>query len=148
MSARIRRGFLAGAFFVLSAGPVLAADIHVENAYARATPAGASTGAAFMAIRNTGKVEDTLKGGSSPMAKTVQAHEMTMEGGIMRMRQVQGGLKVPSAGDVQLRPGSYHIMLIGLRGPLISGKPFPLTLHFEKAGDVSVQVSVRSLAGG
>ena len=132
---------------IVMAGQARAGSIVVEHPYARATPAGASTGAAFMIIRNSGTADDMLLGGASPAAKTVQVHEMTMDGGIMRMRQVPGGLKVPAGGNVQLRPGSYHIMLIDLGGPLSSGKSFPLTLHFRKAGDVPVQVSVRSLSG-
>ena len=121
--------------------------IRIEHPYVRATPSGASTGAAFMTIHNDGQTDDMLLGGVSAVAKTVQVHEMTMDGGIMRMRQVQGGLMVPAAGAIELRPGGYHIMMIGLRAALKKGQSFPLTLHFKKAGDVSIEVPVRGLSG-
>jgi len=130
------------------AAPAFASDIQVESAYARATPAGATTGAAFMVIRNDAKTDDTLLSAVSAVAKIVQIHEMTMVGGIMRMREVQGGLKVPASGTVSLHPGGYHIMLIGLLSPLQKGQAFSLSLHFKNAGDVAVQVPVRSLSGG
>jgi periplasmic copper chaperone A len=148
VNRRIICGLLASSLCVLGAGHAAAASIRIEGVYARATPAGASTGAAFMVIHNDGKADDTLVGASSPVAKTVQIHEMTTDDGIMHMRQVPGGLKVPAGGTVQLRPGSYHIMLIDLLQRLTSGKHFPITLKFQQAGDVPIEVTVHAMAGG
>ena len=146
MKQSLLHGLLVMAW-CLGAAPALASDIHIEMTYARATPAGATTAAAFMVIRNDAKADDTLVSAVSPSAKIVQIHEMTMVGGIMRMREVQGGLKVPASGTVSLRPGGYHIMLIGVVRPMQKGQSFSLSLHFKNAGDVSVSVPVRSLSG-
>jgi copper(I)-binding protein len=68
---------------------------------------------------------------------------MTMDGGVMRMRQVEGGIAVPAKGSLQLRPGSYHIMFMGLKRQLRHGERFPVTLRFQRAGSVTVQFAVQ-----
>jgi len=136
-------GFLT-ALFILGGATALAANIQIDGPYAHAMPDGATTGAAYMQIRNTGLGEDRLTGGAASVAKLVQVHEMTMDGAIMRMGEVKGGIAIPAGGAVELHPGGYHIMLIGLQHPMRPGDRFPLTLHFRKAGAVTVQVTVRS----
>jgi copper(I)-binding protein len=91
-------------------------------------------------------VPDRLTSASSDVASQVQIHEMSMDNGIMKMREVAGGLAVPADGSVALKPGSYHVMLIGLKKPLAAGDSFPLTLTFEKAGNISIMVPVKALA--
>ena len=70
---------------------------------------------------------------------------MTMVSGVMQMREVADGLNVPAGGSVTLKPGSYHVMLIGLKRPLTAGETFPLTLSFAKAGNISVTVPVQAM---
>ena len=65
--------------------------------------------------------------------------------GVMKMREIAGGLPIPASGSVVLKPGSYHVMLIGLKKPLTVGEQFPLTLTFEKAGNISVTVPVQAM---
>jgi len=120
-------------------------SIQIETPWARETPAGAKTGAAYMTIDNKSNVPDRLIGASSDVAKTLQIHEMAVVDGTMKMRELPGGLSVPAGGSVVLKPGSYHVMLIGLNKPLKPGDSIPLTLAFEKAGNVSIKVAVQSL---
>jgi copper(I)-binding protein len=119
--------------------------IEVEQPWARATPAGAQTGAAYMTIENKTGNADRLTGASSDVAGTLQIHEMTVVNGVMQMRQLADGLPIPAGGSVALKPGSYHVMLIGLKKPLTAGETFPLTLTFEKAGNISVTVPVQAM---
>lgn len=139
---------LAAAVLTASAVPAIAqsSNIQVENPFARATPAGASTGAVYMTISNKSKAADRLTGASSDVAEKLQVHEMKMENGVMQMRELPNGLAVPADGSVALKPGSYHVMLIGLKQPLKVGEKFPLTLTFEKAGKVAIIVPVEAAA--
>lgn len=135
------------ATLMTAAVPALAqsSSIQVDQPWARATPGGATTGAAYMTISNKSGVADRLTGASSDVATTLQIHEMKVVNGIMRMREVPGGLRIPANGSVVLKPGSYHVMLIGLKNPLKAGDSFPLTLNFEKAGNVAVTVAVQAM---
>ena len=119
--------------------------IAVEQPWARATPGGAKTGAAYMTLTNKAGTEDRLTAASSDVADKVQVHEMSMVNGIMKMREVEGGLAVPANGSVTLKPGGYHVMLIGLKKPLVDGQSFPLTLTFAKAGNISITVPVKAM---
>jgi periplasmic copper chaperone A len=120
-------------------------SITVEQPWARATPAGAMTGAVYMTFDNRSGIADRLTGASSDVADKLQIHEMKVENGVMQMREVAGGLPIPASGSVVLKPGSYHVMLIGLKRPLTAGEKFPLTLTFEKAGNISVTVPVQAM---
>jgi copper(I)-binding protein len=119
--------------------------IAVEQPWARATPTGARTGAVYMTLANKANTADRLTGASSDVAAKVQIHEMTVVNGIMQMRQLPNGLAIPAGGSVTLKPGSYHVMLIGLKKPLIAGQTLPLTLTFAKAGNISVTVPVKAM---
>jgi periplasmic copper chaperone A len=119
--------------------------ITVEQPYARATPAGALTGAVYMTLNNTAPVADRLTSVSSDVAGKVQLHEMTLVNGVMQMRQLADGLPVPAGGSVVLKPGGYHVMLIGLKEQLKAGETFALTLTFEKAGNISIAVPVQAM---
>lgn len=120
-------------------------SITVEQPWSRATPNGAKTGAVYMTIDNKSGAADKLTGASSDVADKVQVHEMKVENGIMQMREITGGLPVPANGSVVLKPGSYHVMLIGLKKPLTAGETFPLKLTFAKAGTISVTVPVQAM---
>ena len=131
----------ASAAFAQGNGPSIA----VEQPYARATPAGAQTGAVYMTLDNKSHVADRLTAASSDVAAKLQIHEMAVVNGVMQMRQLADGLPIPADGSVALKPGSYHVMLIGLKKPLTAGESFPLTLTFEKAGNISVTVPVQAM---
>jgi periplasmic copper chaperone A len=119
--------------------------ITIEQPWAPATPGGAKTGAVYMTLDNKSGTADRLTGVSSDVADRLQIHEMKIENGVMKMREVAGGLPIPSSGSVVLKPGSYHVMLVGLKKPLTAGEKFPLTLTFEKAGNISVTVPVQAM---
>ena len=134
------------AALVTAAVPVLAeSSVQVEQPWARATPAGAKTGALYMTIDNKSGTADRLIGASSDVAAKTQIHEMKVENGVMQMREIAGGLPIPANGSVVLKPGGYHVMLIGLKKPLSTGEKFPVTLTFEKAGNISVMVPVKPM---
>ncbi len=113
--------------------------VEVNNAWARATPAGAENGAAYLTL--VAAAADRLTGVSTPVAKKAELHQMTMDGTVMKMRQIDG-IDLPAGRPVTLKPGAVHIMLVGLSHVLQPGQSFPLTLHFEKAGTQVVNVAV------
>ena len=98
-----------------------------------------------MTIVNAGKADDRLVSASSPVAAEVQIHDMKMEEGVMRMRQLTGGLGVPAGARVELKPRSLHLMFMQLKAPLVAGQTVPVTLQFEKAGSVAVQFRVEAM---
>ena len=122
-----------------------AGTVTVDRAWARATPGGAKTGAVYMTITNNGAVAERLTGGASPDAATVQVHEMKVVNNVMQMREVPGGLPIPAHGTVILKPDSYHVMLIGLKKPLKAGDAVPLTLRFDKAAAMTINVPVEAM---
>jgi len=121
--------------------------LHIDHPYARATVPGQPSGGAFLSIENTGQETDTLIGVSSPAAKSAEIHTMSMDGNIMKMREV-GSIELKPASKLDMIPGNgYHIMLIGLTQPLKAGDKFPLTLTFQKAGKIEVAVDVTDMSG-
>ena len=94
----------------------------------------AGTGAVFMLLENTGGEADRLMGGQTDVAKVVEIHETVMEGEVMKMQMLSDGLEVPAKGEVLLKPGSYHVMLIGMKQDLKVGDTFTLDSQFEKSG--------------
>lgn len=113
--------------------------VEVSNAWARATPGKAENGAAYLTLEAAGA--DRLTDVSTPAAKKAELHQMTMDGTVMKMRQI-AGIDLPAGQPVTLKPGAMHIMLVGLNQPLKAGQSFPLTLHFAKAGTRVVNVTV------
>jgi copper(I)-binding protein len=101
------------------------------------------TGAVFMLLKNEGSESDRLTGGQTDVAEVVEIHETVMEGEVMKMQMLPNGLEVPDRGEVLLKPGSYHIMLIGIKRDLVVGEAFALDLHFEKSGTITVEPKVR-----
>jgi periplasmic copper chaperone A len=116
--------------------------LSVSAAWARATPEGATVGAGYLTISNSSTESDRLLSASSPAAARVEIHDMQMHGDIMKMRKIEDGLKVPTAGKVELKPGGLHLMFFDLAAPLVDGNQFELVLKFEKKGDIRVQVPV------
>jgi len=114
-------------------------QLEVTNAWARATPAKAENGVAYLTIRSPSA--DRLVSVSSPVAKKAELHTMEMSGMVMKMRPV-AGLDIPAGQPVTLKPGGQHVMLLGLDAPLREGQSFPLTLTFEKAGTRTVTVAI------
>ena len=102
-------------------------------------------GAAWLTIRNAGG-EDRLVGAKSPAAERVELHTHIHEGGVTMMRKVEA-IDVPAGGEAALEPGGDHLMLFGLKDGLKAGGRFPLTLLFEKAGQVTVEMRVAPLSG-
>ncbi len=102
----------------------------------------AGTGAVFMLLVNDGGEADRLIGGKTDVAKVVEIHETVMEGEVMKMKMLPDGLEVPAGGEVLLKPGSYHIMLIGMQQDLKPGDTFKLELEFEKSGSIQVEPEV------
>lgn len=117
-------------------------DVQVKDIWARATPGGAQTAAIYATLQSI--AGDRLTAASTPVAKETQLHTMTMEEGVMKMRQVDG-IDLPAGQTVALKPGGYHIMLIGLTEPLKEGQTFPVTLTFAKAGAENVTVTVQAV---
>ncbi len=136
----------AGLLLLAAQGPAVAqqsAPVEVQGAWARATPPGASTGAIYLTL--TSPSGDTLTSVSSPAAREASLHGMRMEGPVMRMRPVEGGLDLPAGKPVTLAPGGYHIMLDGLKAPLKPGQAVPLHLTFRKAPPLNVQAQVQPI---
>ena len=121
--------------------------LRIDHPFARATPPGARAGGVFLSVENTGDRTDRLLTVSTPVAGTAELHQMVMDAGVMRMRAVEG-LDVKPGDRLVLKPGAYHVMLTDLKRPLHAGESFPLTLGFEKAGSIEVNVEVESMAGG
>lgn len=122
-----------------------ASDITVEEPFARETIGTSTTGAAYLVIRNEGGA-DRLIGASTPAAATTELHTHEKDGEIMRMRKVDA-IDVPARDAVTLEPGGKHIMMFELVEPLKDGGSFPMTLTFEKAGDISVDVTIVATGG-
>ncbi len=118
-------------------------NLEIEKPWARATPPGAAVGGGYLTIRNNGPAGDRLVGVSSPVSARVEMHEMKMDKDIMRMREVKG-VDVPAKGTVEFKPGGYHLMFIELKAPLKQGDKVPVTLHFEKTGEVKAGLAVET----
>ncbi|HEV2573793.1 MAG TPA: DUF1775 domain-containing protein [Beijerinckiaceae bacterium] len=116
--------------------------IKVVTPWTRATPKGAPVGGGYLTITNTGTETDRLVGGTFPGAGKVEVHEMSMDNGMMRMRQLPKGLEIAPGATVELKPGGYHLMFTGLTAPIAEGKPVSGTLVFEKAGTLNLQWAV------
>jgi len=132
---------------VAPAKTVARGGITVAGAWARASAGRARNGAAYFTIFNKGAKVDRLIGVETPMAKKAQLHEHRMSDGIMRMREVKGGLAIPPGGKLRFAPRGFHVMLMGLGKPLKAGEGFPLTLVFQRAGRITVNVAIHPIGG-
>jgi periplasmic copper chaperone A len=120
-------------------------SLHVAQPWSRATPKGASAGAAYLTVTNNGTTTDRLSCAGSDAAAQCQIHTMSMENGVMKMRPVEGGLEIKPGETVTLKPGSDHVMLMNLKHPLEAGKTVEATLQFEKAGPLKVEFAILAM---
>ncbi len=135
---------LAALILGLASLPAWAADVTVSDAWARATMPGQKVSAAYMRI--VAGEDARLVSASSPVVPRVEVHEMKMDGGVMRMREVKA-LDLPKGKTVALEPGGYHIMLMNLAKPIAAGDRVPLSLVIESGGarqTVEVQAEARA----
>jgi periplasmic copper chaperone A len=147
------KAFVLAAALMLTAGSAIAQTykagaIEIEQPWARATPKGATIGAGYMKITNTGTEPDRLVGGSAPFTGRLEVHSMTMEQGVMKMRELKDGLEIKPGETVELKPGGYHMMFVGLKQPLKQGEDLTVTLKFAKAGTIEVKYPVESVGAG
>jgi len=121
-------------------------DLSIGQPWSRATPGSAPVAGGYFSVANKSASPDRLVGVATDLATKAEVHEMAMANGVMTMRQVAGGLPVPANGAVELKPGGFHIMFMGLKHGLKEGDTFKATLQFEKAGPVEVTFTVGGIA--
>ena len=138
------------AFMLLSATatPLLAQSftagkLVIDRPWSRQTAPTQKVGGGFLTITNKGTAADRLVSATSSVAAEVQLHTMSMDGGVMRMRQMKDGVAIPAGKTVELKPGGLHVMFIGLKRPLAVGDSVPVTLRFARQGNVHVRFKVR-----
>ena len=119
------------------------APIAVESGWARASIS--KNGAAYAKLVNNGKIADRLIAVKSPAARRVQLHTHIMDGNIMKMRRVEGGIAIAPGKSVTMKPGGNHIMLMGLQKKLVAGEQFPLIFVLEKAGEIKAVIRIGKL---
>jgi len=127
----------------LIASPAMA-QVTVVDGWSRATAPGAKIAAGYMTIKNAAKTPDKLLSASSPAAEKVETHVTVKEGDIFRMREVKG-YDIPAGGSFELKPGGAHLMLVNVKAPLKEGDKVPLTLRFERAGQMKAELRVGRL---
>jgi periplasmic copper chaperone A len=118
--------------------------LEIDSPWSRAVPKGAKVAAGYMKIKNTGTEPDRLVSGSTSVAGGLMIHEMTMDNGVMKMRPLPSGLEIKPGETIELKPGSFHIMMTDIKQPIQRGKPFKASLMFEKAGEVDVDFAVEA----
>lgn len=127
----------------LSAADASAGALVVSEAWARATPTGATVTAAYFTIENRGSQPDTLVALSSTAARLAELHRTTFQNGMSRMRPA-GEITLAPGSTLKAEPGGLHVMLTGLKAPLVAGTKVPLVLQFEQGGAITLQVDVRA----
>ena len=135
--AKLSAALIAGALST----SLMAQSVDVKDAWVRATVQGQQATGAFMKL--TAKDGAKLVSAASPVAGVTEVHEMKIEGDIMKMRAVQGGLDLPAGKAVELKPGGYHVMLMGLKAPLQKDTTIPLTLTFKDTKGVESKVELK-----
>jgi len=145
---KLFKSFLVAAT-LCAALPAVAQDIMVDGAYIRSSGMMAKTGAAFMVIHNHGTTDDRLIKAASPIAPRVELHTHKEDAnGVMQMLAVPEGFVIPADGSHELARGGDHVMFLGLTQPLEQGQTVPVTLTFEKAGEMVIEVPVQLAQGG
>ena len=129
-------------FLLFSLFPIVAwAQVAIEHPWSRATAPGVKIAAGYLTVVNKSGAADRLVSASSPAAARVETHVTVKDGDIFRMREVKG-YEIPANGRFELKPGGAHLMLVDIKQPLKEGERVPLTLRFEKAGEVKVELAV------
>ena len=121
------------------------AQVRVDGAWARPTVPGQQAGGGYVTLISP--VADRLVGGSTPVAQRLELHTMSMQGDVMQMRQIDA-VELPAGRKVELKPGGLHVMFMGISQPLKLGTKVPVTLRFEKAGEVKVEFEVTQQPAG
>lgn len=147
---KLKTLLLSAAILGLSSGLVSAHDyklgsLEIEHPFARATPPNAPVSGGYMTIHNNGEEADRLISGEADFADRVEIHEMKMEGDVMKMRQLADGLEIPAGGEVELKPGGYHVMFIGIDSQFKDGESRNVKLTFEKAGSIEIDFTVEDM---
>jgi copper(I)-binding protein len=122
-----------------------AAALEIGDAWAPPTPGGVDISGGYLNISNATAEDDRLIAAASPRAERVEIHEMAMDGAIMRMRRIEA-LVVPAGEAVTMEPGGMHLMFFGVTEPFTEGEQIPVTLTFERGGEIQTLLTVR--AGG
>ena len=133
------------ALAVAGAAAPVCAQVQIEQPWCRAMPGGTKLGACYLVLKNTSASADRLVGASSPAAARVETHVTRKEGEVMTMRPVSG-YDIPAHGTFELKPAGPHLMFIDVRQPFKEGDKVPVTLRFEKAGEVKAQFAVHKAA--
>jgi len=120
-------------------------QLHIDHPWSMELPSNAPNAAAYFVIHNKGSQEDRLLGADTPMAARAELHEHVHKDDMMTMQQVQS-VMIPAGGEVKFEPHGYHVMLFDLKKHSVDGERFPMTLHFQQAGDVDVEVAVQKEA--
>ena len=146
----VARRFAFVAALALLALPAAAHDyklgaLEISHPWTRATPPTAQSGGGFLTITNKGTAADRLIAVRSATAGNVEVHEMKMDGNVMRMREVAKGIEILPGATVELKPGGYHIMFMGLKAPFAKDAKVPATLVFEKAGSIDIDLTVEAM---
>jgi copper(I)-binding protein len=118
--------------------------LEIGHPWARPTSPGAPTAAGYLTVTNSGTTPDRLLSASSPMAAGIELHQMSMAGGIMRMRLLKDGLAIPPGATVKLEPGGYHLMMVGPKTTFKIGDHIPAILRFARAGAIKVEFYVEA----
>lgn len=118
-----------------------AGDINIIHPWSRALPPVAPTGAAYLVLENKGDQADRLTGATSPIAGRVELHEHVHQDGLMKMQQIDS-VRIDPGAQVEFKPGGNHFMLFDLQQPMVEGGSYPMTLSFEHAGEVEIEVKV------
>lgn len=145
MKAILLAAVLALVVNTASAHEYKAGSIEIKHPWARATPKGATIGGGYMKLVNSGTTADRLIGGTNADSEKFEIHEMSMDNGVMKMRPLPNGIEIKPGETVELKPGGYHLMFVGLKEPFEKGKRVKGTLRFEKAGKVDVEYVVEAI---
>ncbi|MBJ3785924.1 copper chaperone PCu(A)C [Devosia sediminis] len=129
-----------------AAATVTVGSIEISGPFTRATLPNAPVAGGFLTLTNTGAEDDRLLSATSSIAKETQVHEMAMQGDVMKMRQLTDGIVIPAGETVALEPGGFHLMFMGLTQTLVEGETVAVTLTFEKAGEITVDLAVGGTA--
>jgi copper(I)-binding protein len=147
-----RKSLLVAAALALAASAALAHDykagaIVIDHPWARATPHGASVGAGYFSLTNTGTTADRLIAATAAVADHVELHRMSMVDGVMRMRPVKDGIELAPGQRIEFKSNAFHLMMVDLKEPLQQGQRIKGTLTFEKAGTVDIEFAVEGIGG-
>jgi copper(I)-binding protein len=142
---KFSKQLITAALTTVCAVSALAQNVTITNAWARATVQGQKATGAFMTL--TAKDNAKLVGVSSPVAGVAEIHEMKVEKDVMKMAALPNGLDLPAGKAVELKPGSYHVMLMDLKAPLTKDSTVPVTLTFQDAKGVKSNVEMKVQVG-